>query len=113
MSLCQTRSTLLGAVLALVAMLGLVALSGWHSAVVHDDDPVHVASVEHVHGSSQQADPDGPIHVLAHAMGQWIALAGPSATPMRFALVNRVWPIALYDLRAGIDPSELLRPPRG
>ncbi|WP_454280350.1 hypothetical protein [Sphingomonas sp. Marseille-Q8236] len=94
-------------------MIGLVALSSWHSAVVHDDNPVHVASVEHVHGSSNQVDPDGPIHVLAHATGQWLALADIFATPAQFAPVTQVWPIEVYDLQAGIDPSEPLRPPRG
>lgn len=109
----QTRSALVGAVLALVAMLGLCALSGWHNAVLHDDGPVHLVSVDHDHGSSKQVDPDAPIHVLAHATGQWIGFAGSFATPAPFAIAAQVWPIGRYGLRGGVDPSELLRPPRG
>lgn len=109
----RSRSALVGAVLALVAMLGIFALSGWHNAVIHDDDPVHFVSVQHDHGSSRQADPDGPIHVLAHATSQWIGFAGTFVTPVPLAVVAQAWPIGDYVLRGGIEPSELLRPPRG
>ena len=101
------------AAFALVAVLGLFALSGWHNAIVHDDDPIHVVSVEHDHGSSNQTDPDGPIHVLAHATGQWIGIAAPFHAPAALAIADRVWPSGDYCLRGGIEPSELLRPPRG
>jgi hypothetical protein len=108
-----SRSTLFGAWLSLVAVLGLFALSSWHNAVVHDDDPIHVVSVEHDHGLSKQTDPDRPIHVLAHATGQWIGFAVPFHTHAIFASADRVWAGSVYNLRGGIEPSELLRPPRG
>ncbi|MHA0337297.1 hypothetical protein [Sphingomonas aquatilis] len=109
----QTRSALLGAVLALVAMLGLVMLSSWHNAMVHDDDPVHLVSVEHDHGSSNQADPDGPIHVLAHATGQWIPFADVVPSSVQATTATRTWLAGIYHLRGSIEPSGLLRPPRG
>jgi len=103
----------LGAVLALVAMLGLIGVSGWHNAVIHDDAPIHVSSVEHGHSSSNQADPDAPIHVLAHATVHWVAsVSSLSATPM-FAVIAPNWPNGDYRLGLGIDPTGLLRPPRG
>ena len=47
MAMRRSSSALFGAVLALVAMLGLVAASSWHSAMVHDHVPVQVAAVDH------------------------------------------------------------------
>lgn len=113
MPMRRSQSALFGAWLALVAVMGLFVLSGWHNAVVHDDDPIHVVSVEHDHGSSRQTDPDGPIHVLAHATGQWISFAAPFQAPTLFAVADRVWSSGVYRLKGGIEPSELLRPPRG
>lgn len=113
MPIRATRSALLGAVLALVAMLGVVALSSWHNAIVHHDDPVHLLSIEHDHGPSNPADPDGPVHVLAHVTGQWVATADAVTAPVLFTVAAQVWPVGDYRLRSGIKPSELLRPPRG
>ena len=73
----RSRSAMFGAVLAFLALFGLFAVSGWHNAMVHDDDPIHAVSIEHSHGSSSQTDPDAPVHVLAHATGQWIGFADP------------------------------------
>lgn len=104
---------LLGAVLALVAMLGLSALSGWHSATIHDHAPVHASSAEHSHEKSDQKDSDGPIHVLAHATGQWLAAAGQPLVPT-FSLVKKLaWASVPPVISGGLDPSKLLRPPRG
>ncbi len=104
--------SLLGAVLALAAMLGLIALSGWHGAIVHDDDPIHAVSIRHSHDAPEKADPDAPIHVLAHATGHWIAAAEAFTSPRAILVADRGWAIGIASLRGGIDPSELLRPPR-
>ncbi|QBM75942.1 hypothetical protein E2E30_09305 [Sphingomonas sp. AAP5] len=109
----RSRSALLGAVLALVAMLGLIGLSGWHGAIVHDDDPVHAVSIEHSHGGSDQTDPDGPIHVLAHATGQLLTLDAATATLRATVVSDRTWPTGIAGLLRGIGPSGLLRPPQG
>ncbi len=109
----RLRASAIGAMLALVAVLGLVALTGWHHAVVHDDDPVHAVAVRHDHASTALADPDGSVHLLAHATGQWIAFAATAPTAPALTDVVRIWPIGRHDLGSGIDPSGLLRPPRG
>lgn len=109
----RPRFAFLGALLAFSAMFCLVGLSGWHSASVHDHAPAHAATVEHDHDHSRQADPDGPVHLLAHATGQWIALADPLAMPALADLPNLAWSVLDPSFRVGIDPSELLKPPRG
>jgi len=106
------RSALLGALLALVAMLGLIALSGWHNAIIHDDDAIHAASIEHSHDSPGKFDPDAPVHVLAHATGYWVASDGAFPSERGISVADRKWMIGTARLLRGIDPAELLRPPR-
>ena len=107
----HSRSAVLGAPLALLAVFGLIGLSGWHDAVVHDEDPVHVVSVVHNHAGSK-SDPDAPIHLLAHSIGQWVDYGGAIPTPHLIPIADRRWAIANYDLPGGLDPAALLRPPR-
>ncbi|GAM01533.1 hypothetical protein [Sphingomonas parapaucimobilis] len=111
MAIRHARSVFLNAALALLAVLGVIGLSGWHDAMVHDEDPVHAASVLHGHTASP-SDPDAPIHTLAHAIGQWIVHGGV-ATPLHLIrIVAPNWAIASDDLPGGTDPAALLRPPR-
>ncbi|WP_341504523.1 hypothetical protein [Sphingomonas sp. 2378] len=105
------RSAFLSATLALLAVLGLIGLSGWHDAMVHDDDPVHAVSVLHSHAASH-SDPDAPIHVLAHAVSQWVVYAGVTAPAPLIGMSVTRWTIAIDDLPGGITPAALLRPPR-
>ncbi|MCP8892300.1 hypothetical protein [Sphingomonas faeni] len=111
----RSQSAFFGAILAMIAMFGLATLSGWHSATVHDHDPHHAASIEHDHdyGRSKMGDLDAPLHLLAHAAGQWVAPAGPFAAPIVSFIAGNAWPVVDAILSAGIDPSELLRPPQG
>lgn len=106
------RFALLSAVLALVAMLGLSALSGWHSATVHDHAPVQTSLSEHAHEKSGQSDPDGPIHALAHATGQWLTAAGQPLLHTFALMTKPAWTTVLPVIRGGLDPSKPLRPPR-
>ncbi|HEX2019620.1 MULTISPECIES: hypothetical protein [Sphingomonas] len=106
------RSALLGAVLALVAMLGLIGLSGWHNAIVHDDDAIHASVIEHSHDTPEKSDPDAPIHVLAHATGHWVAFDGALPSERMILVADRQWMIGTARLPGGIDPAEFLRPPR-
>ena len=107
----RSRSAILGALLALLAVLGMSALSTWHSADFHDHDPAHVASVAQVH-DDQTPDPDNAIHLAAHMVGQGIALPNATAAPAYSAALGTRWPIDRTDLRPGLDPASLLRPPR-
>ncbi len=128
MAVQRSSVAILGVVLALAAVLGLVAVSGWHSAMVHDHGPVQVAMVDthsdddHDHAvmidhddqaPAKQADGDGPAHLLAHAAGHWVAFDGARAAPVAAIVAARVWSILTPSLPSGIDPSKLLRPPRG
>jgi len=117
-------SALFGAVLALVAMLGLVAASSWHSVMVHDHMPVQVAAVDHDqahpvavehddHAPAKQTGGDGSVHLLAHAAGHWVAFDAPATAALPTIAVVRAWSILTASLAGGIDPSKLLRPPRG
>ncbi|NTS66593.1 hypothetical protein HRV97_15685 [Sphingomonas sp. HHU CXW] len=112
MPMRHPRSALLGAVLALVAMLGLIGLSGWHNAIVHDDDAIHASVIEHSHDTPEKSDPDAPIHVLAHATGHWVAFDGALPSERMILVADRQWMIGTARLPGGIDPAEFLRPPR-
>jgi hypothetical protein len=128
MAMRRSPSAILGVMLALVAMLGLVAVSGWHSAMVHDHDVVQVAAVDHDHdhdvdqtvagehddhAPAKQNGGEGPVHLLAHAAGHWVAFDGPATAPVPALVAARAWSILTVSLTGGIDPSKLLRPPRG
>lgn len=112
MTVPRIRPALLGALLAMLAVLGLVALSTWHGSNVHEEDPVHAASIRHVHGAPLENDPDGAIHVAAHMTGQGLSI--PSAAVPRGRLALRVtnWPILPATTLSGLDPGAILRPPR-
>ncbi|NJR78755.1 hypothetical protein [Sphingomonas corticis] len=107
----RSRSTLLGALLALLAVFAMNGVSGWHGATFHDDDPAHVESVEHTHGGAQ-TDPDSPVHLAAHTAGQW--LVEPARTLAPVLLSTSRTPVSIVDaaLLVGVGPSTLLRPPR-
>lgn len=108
----RPRFMLFGVLLAFTAMLGVLALAGWHSAMVNDADPVHPVSVRHVDSAPSQTDPDGPIHVVAHATGQLLPVASPPATPVFSAPVERAWAPIASSFHDDSDPSGLLRPPQ-
>lgn len=105
--------TLLAALLAFAAIFGVFALSGWHSAMVNDADPVHAVSIEHVDTASKQTDPDGPIHLVAHTIAQFLSIAVPATKSVFPALSERIWPLLVPFFRDGSDPSGILRPPQG
>lgn len=124
MAMRRSSSALFGAVLALVAMLGLVAASGWHSAMVHDHVPRQVGAVDHDqahpvaaehddHAPAKQTGGDGPVHLLAHVAGHWVAFDAPATAPLPTIAAARAWSILTASLPGGIGPSKLLRPPRG
>lgn len=112
MTASRSRLALFGALLAFVAILGLSALSVWHSAMVNDADPVHAVSVGHIDGTAGTADPDGPLHVAAHATGQILPIANEQATTIFADRIERIWARFAAAFRSGSDPSSLLRPPR-
>lgn len=102
----------LATLLAFIAVLGMVALSGWHGATIHDDDPVHAASVEHSHADTDQDDPDGAIHLAAHAVGQSLAVPAHIEPSHLVVELASIWPSGELAGLRGLDPTSLLRPPR-
>ena len=112
MTLNRPRLALFGAMMALTAMLALSVLSGWHSAAVHEHAPGHASFAEHSHEESGQQDADGPIHILAHANGEWLT-ATQSLLPAAVAMTRPAWATVAPIIQGGHDPSALLRPPKG
>lgn len=110
-----SRPHLLGAVLGIIAMFGIIVLSGWHSASIHDHVPVTVASVDHGHDheAPKQSDGDSSIHLLAHAAGHWIGSVDSVSAEWRTVVSDHSWSFANATVLGGIDPSALLKPPRG
>ncbi len=108
----QSRSALLGGMLALLALFGLAILSGWHSAAFGDHAPAHAASLEHSHDRSGQDDSSSPIHLAAHSSGQWLAASGHMFFPTTPVSIARAWTTIPSVPGGGFDPSSLLRPPR-
>jgi hypothetical protein len=112
MAVQRSSVAILGVVLALAAVLGpvQVAMVDTHS----DDDHDHAVMIDHDdQAPAKQADGDGPAHLLAHAAGHWVAFDGARAAPVAAIVAARVWSILTPSLPSGIDPSKLLRPPRG
>lgn len=108
----RSRSAFFSAVLAVIALFGVIALTGWHNAIVHDEDAIHLSVIEHRHTPPKQADPDAPIHLIAHAIAQWVSTSGPFTTPIVTVTADQTWSALDASFRSGIDPAELLRPPR-
>lgn len=103
---------LLGALLAFAAMLGIASLSVWHSTMVNDADPIHAVSIGHVDSAASNTDPDGPLHVAAHATGQFLSIDPQSATTILATLPERIWTPFTSLFRDDSAQSGLLRPPR-
>lgn len=108
----RSRSVLVATMLAFLAVLGMAALSGWHSSTFHHDDAVPAVAVEHVHGDVFNGDSDDAVHVAAHAIGQGIAIpAHIDATRLTVEFAAS-WAIGETVIGQGFEPSSLLRPPR-
>jgi len=108
----RPRPALLSVILAILAVMTMSAVSTWHSASFHDDDPIHAASVTHVHSDSGSVDPDAPIHVAAHMVGQGIDLPSVTTAPLYAAREVVRWQMTPSGFTPGEDPASPLRPPR-
>lgn len=103
----------MAALLALLAMLAMTALSGWDGATFHAVDPLHAAAVQHDRVDDMRSDPDGAVHVAAHAAGHGLAIPDDAATPMPPLARRMAWMPAIAIMGPGLHGSSLLRPPRG
>jgi hypothetical protein len=108
----RPRTALIGALLAFLAVVGMAALSTWHGATFHDNDPVHAVSVAHAHGDDLSADPDAAIHVAAHMVGQGVDLPAAGVAALFAPAGDKLWLRGGAVLPKAPGPPSLLRPPR-
>lgn len=107
-----------GSMLALLALLLITFVTGWHAAHVHVHDTHHEAAVagidnDHVGALPDQDDePDGLFHSVAHAVLQGLDV--PAAWPVAVATVEPVlvWEVVRQAREPSHAPGSLLRPPR-
>jgi len=116
---CRARVFVLGALLALIALLGMSTLSTWHGATIHSDDHSAAVSLPHAHGPAPgaedahgTADPDDLIHVVAHVVVHGLALPSIISAELRDASIESSWSRISDNVMAGLEPASLLRPPR-
>lgn len=102
---------LLGALLALFAVVGMTALSTWHGATVHDHHASAASPAQH-HDDRAAADLDGAVHVAAHAVSQGVDVPVAGAAPPLAAAPDRAWLVGRATLPKALEPPSLLRPPR-
>lgn len=100
-----------GFLLALLALMTMSAVSTWHNASIHDDDAIHAVSIAHDHEKQDSSDPDA-VHLTAHMVGQSLAMSDTAVAPIYEASFTTNWSVPHSALKAGIDPTSLLRPPK-
>jgi len=106
----------LSALLAILALFGMLALANWHDAMPHVHDGDHVVSLEtdhHDHAPGQQPDQADLMHLAAHAVLQAIDLPAPPGVALLIVPVTETWMLGAAELARSIAPSSILRPPRG
>lgn len=112
----RTRPSLpfliLGALLALLALVNIIGLSGWHSALVgHDDQIVMTDIIEH--DDSEPSMPEVDLHKTTHAVIHGMTDADSGVAPVAsFFFPAIIWSLPMDMSRRGIAPEGLLRPPR-
>ncbi|WP_374125893.1 hypothetical protein [Sphingomonas sp. 28-62-11] len=96
----------------MIALMTMSAVSTWHNASIHDDDAIHAVSIAHDHGEQDSSDPDSAVHLAAHMVGQTLAVPNAAVAPIYEASFAKNWSVPHSSLKAGIDPTSLLRPPK-
>lgn len=107
----RLRAAIFGALLSLLAVLSINLLTAWHSSI-GDTGPVHADAVQHVAKGVGQTDPDDPIHVAAHAAGQWLIAPISAAGSILVTAVEVLWRTYDAELAPGRGPPAILEPPR-
>lgn len=103
---------LLGAILAALALVNIIGVSGWHGAISdHDDRIVMTDLLEHDEG--EPSAPDVDLHKTTHAVIYGMTDAAPQIGPVTRLLATAIlWSPAAYANRRGILAEGPLRPPR-
>lgn len=113
------RLALVAAMLALLAMVSMSAVAGWHSSTFHDDvELTDGMSHEHHHDGvpshgEQNSGIDKLVHVAAHCLGQGVELPCQATVGVEQPREPATWSMELAAGLAKHEPRSLLRPPRG
>lgn len=105
-------SLALGFLLAGLAILTLTSASVWHGARVHDHASTIAAGSDHAGEPMQDDDADTPLHSVAHATGELVAVDARAAIPAAPRADRGGWLAMVTRISDGNDPSAPLRPPR-
>lgn len=102
----------MGALLALLALLGMNTLSTWHGSTFHSEEPAEATSPQAHHAGHGTVDSDNTVHIAAHVLAQGMALPSTMDAAVYIATVDTGWLTDRPDFVAGLHPTSLLRPPR-
>lgn len=106
----------LSALLAILALFGMLALATWHDAMPHVHDGDHVVSLDtdhHDHAPSQLPDQADLMHMAAHVVLQTVVVPAPPVVTAVLAPVPANWTLGTAEGSRSIPPLSILRPPRG
>jgi hypothetical protein len=107
----QSRTALVAALLAFMAIFSMNAISGWHASHFHDDmELAHSLSADHDHGAPG-SDTDNLVHIAAHCIGHNVGLPGQFAALTRSFAQAGSWSIPRVAILKGASPPSVLRPP--
>ncbi|SDD26887.1 hypothetical protein SAMN05444678_11142 [Sphingomonas sp. YR710] len=103
------------ALLAILALFGMLALATWHDAAPHVHDADHPASVDVHHAPTPDHQPDlaDLMHVAAHAVLHTVIPPTSPVIVMAIAPVTSGWMPAQTQFHGSLAPPSILRPPRG
>ncbi|MES2022861.1 MAG: hypothetical protein V4460_16325 [Pseudomonadota bacterium] len=104
------------ALLAILALFGMLALANWHDAMPHVHDGDHVVSLEtdhHDRAPGQQPDQADLMHMAAHVVLQTVVVPAPPVVTGALAPALASWTLGTTEGSRSIAPVSILRPPRG
>lgn len=106
------RRQVVGAILALLALLSAFAISGWHASIVdHLDHETTIGSMMDHHAPKQAPDLD--LHQAAHVViNGWADVRSATAVPAIARVAANRWPISIASGVRTHLVDTLLRPPR-
>ncbi|AUW60544.1 hypothetical protein C1T17_20175 (plasmid) [Sphingobium sp. SCG-1] len=106
----------LSALLAILALFGMLALANWHDAMPHDHDADHVVSLEtdhHGRAPGEKPDQADLMHMAAHVVLQTVVVPAPPVVTAGLAPVALNWILGTVAGTRSLAPLSILRPPRG
>ncbi len=102
---------LVAVLLAVLAMVSMVNLSGWHASSFDGFASDHMGAALHEELGSQ-AHPNGAAHLAAHAVSQAVSIPDEGLRGPTLFSDGNAWFQAAIRFRLIDGPLSLLRPPR-